>query len=247
MVATLRADCPRCGTEHVTFDVKGSNKVGTDGTDWCHIFEAFSVCRHCKKGTIFVIRLQEYAISSAVLRSEYWINAHLNDGFRVSGIISLKDRVQNTPPEHVPDEIAQIYREGSACASIECFNAAATMYRLCLDLVTKPMLPDEDADGLVPQPSRHQRWNLKPRIEWLLEHGKLPRDLSDLLDNLREDGNDGAHAGTLGQADVDDVADFTNLLLQRIYTDPVRLRIATERREARRASAQGKGDARGRA
>ncbi|MBO9519771.1 MAG: DUF4145 domain-containing protein [Porphyrobacter sp.] len=142
----------------------------------------------------------------------------------------------NEPPEHVPNDIAKIYREGAVCASVECYNASATMFRLCVDLVTKPLLP-EQGETSVDQPNGHQRRNLKPRIEWLLEQGKLPRELSELLDNLREDGNDGAHEGTLGAADVDDIADFTNLLLQRLYTDPARLKLATERRGQRRAVA----------
>jgi hypothetical protein len=51
---------------------------------------------------------------------------------------------------------------------------------------------------------------------------------------VREDGNDGAHDGTLGKEDAEDLLDFTTALLERIYTEPERLRLAQERREKRR-------------
>ncbi|KQS48531.1 hypothetical protein ASG20_14190 [Sphingomonas sp. Leaf198] len=62
-------------------------------------------------------------------------------------------------------------------------------------------------------------------------------ELADLADCVREDGNDGAHDGTLGKADAEDLVDFTQQLLERVYSEPARLRIAKARREARRAEA----------
>lgn len=234
-MSSLQADCPRCGTSRITFDVLAASPTGMMDSGWVSYFEAFGVCRDCRSSTVHVLRLTEYNSRDAVFDQKFWVASnHLNDHFEVRGFISLKDRVAFEPPEHVPDNIAAVYREGATCASVECFNAAATMFRLCVDLVTKPLLPNvSQAD--VPQPTKYQRFNLKARVEWLLEHHKLPSELADIIDNLREDGNDGAHAGTLNSDDVDDVADFANLLLQRIYTHPERLRIARERREQRRA------------
>ncbi len=235
MATTLRADCPRCGTEKITFDVHARNQIGGLEYGWVSYFETFGVCRDCHASTVHVVRLREIAGKTVVLKDAFWSgDNHLNDLMEVRGFISLKDRVAFQPPEHIPDQIAAIYREGATCTSVECFNAAATMFRLCLDLATKPLLPDP-ADPAVPQPTKYQRWNLKPRIEWLLEQRLLPGELAEVLDNLREDGNDGAHAGTLGSEDAADVADFAYLLLERLYTDPQRLKLARERREQRRA------------
>lgn len=234
-MSTLRADCPRCGTQRITFDTSSFLFIEDGHAGWNKRFEIFGACRNCSRSTTFVIELSAYNEQNNINELKWWSqDRHLNDAFQINGYISLKDRVTFEPPEHVPEHISAIYREGATCASVECFNAAATMFRLCVDLVTKPLLPDP-SDQSVEQPKAHQRWNLKARIEWLLDQQKLPPELADLLDNLREDGNDGAHAGTLRQADVDDVADFTNLLLQRLFTDPVRLRLARERRDARRA------------
>lgn len=56
---------------------------------------------------------------------------------------------------------------------------------------------------------------------------------------MKDDGNDGAHEGTLTQHDADDLLDFTIALLERLYTEPERLRLAKARRDARRSGATG--------
>lgn len=220
----------------MTFDVLARNDL-QDGGDsgWKHKFEVYSVCRRCGKGTIFIIELEQYQIEQSVKSKDFWGLAHvLNSSFSILRFISIRDRAAHAPPEHVPDDIAAAFREGATCLSVECFNAATAMFRLCVDLATKPLLP-EAGDAEQPQPTNHQRRNLKPRIEWLIENHKLPSDLAELLDNLREDGNDGAHDGTLGRADAEDAMDFAQVLLQRLFTNPARLKLARDRREARRA------------
>jgi hypothetical protein len=52
--------------------------------------------------------------------------------------------------------------------------------------------------------------------------------------SVKDDGNDGAHRGTLGKADAEDLQDFTFELLERLYTEPARLKQAEERRKQRR-------------
>lgn len=159
----------------------------------------------------------------------------LNDMFSVTGFISLKDHAKTPPPEHLPEAIDTVFREGVACQAIECFNAAGTMYRLCLDLATRELLPDEAATT-VAQPSKHQRRNLKPRLDWLFDQGRLPTALRELSDCVREEGNDGAHAGNLTDRDADDLLDFAFALLERLYTEPKKLALAKERRDERRGA-----------
>lgn len=73
------------------------------------------------------------------------------------------------------------------------------------------------------------------RLPWLFDNRILPSELRDLAGCIKEDGNDGAHAGTLTKADADDLLDFTIALLERVVTEPKRLELAKERRDARRA------------
>ena len=116
--------------------------------------------------------------------------------------------------------------------SIGCFNAAGTMFRLCIDLSTRAMLPAEEVEGLNPKVRR----DLGLRLPWLFDNRILPDPLRELSSCVKDDGNDGAHEGTLKKEDADDLLDFTYALLEPIYTEPKRLQLAKERRLARRES-----------
>ena len=109
------------------------------------------------------------------------------------------------------------------------------MFRLCIDLATRPPLPDPtDADK--PQPNKKQRRDLGLRLAWLFDNGRLPLELRELAKCIREDANDGAHVGNLTKADAEDVLDFTSVLLERLITEPKRLGLAEERRKSLRES-----------
>ena len=148
----------------------------------------------------------------------------------IDGFISQKDAAAIEPPEHLPERIAAAFTEGAKCLAIGCHNGAGTMFRLCVDLATRRMLPEVDEPKLNAQVRR----NLGLRLPWLFDTGRLPEALRDLSSCVKEDGNDGAHEGTLSKEDAYDLLDFTTALLERMYTEPERLRLAKERRDARR-------------
>ena len=124
----------------------------------------------------------------------------------------------------------------AAVFGIQVGNAAATMFRLCMDIATRQMLPEKDEQGL----NANIRRNLGLRLPWLFDTKRLPEALRDLSACVKDDGNDGAHEGTLSKVDADDLLDFTIALLERLYTEPERLKLAKSRRDARRAEGNGK-------
>jgi len=191
--------------------------------------EVFSVCRNCHLSTVFVMSPRTidlpHAFSEKYTYSEGVVNEHLT----LKGFISLKDLAAAKPPEHLPGDIARAFNEGSTCFSVNCFNAAVAMYRLCLDLATKSLLPQEDTPGL----SEHGRRNLSPRLKWLFENKRLDHTLEDLSHCIKDNGNDGAHDGTVTDKDAQDVQDFTFELLDRLYTRPKRIELAKSRRDER--------------
>lgn len=239
-MAQLVADCPRCDAKKITFNLKAMTHAGTfQNYGKSHNrYEAFCVCLHCYASTVFVIsdRLQH---ASKITQDQYLgINGTINEYIDIRGYISLKDANKTDTPEHVPDDISAIFQEGAACLSIECNNAAGTMFRLCIDIVSKNLLPEEITQGL----NHRTRRDLGLRLPWLFDNGKLPENLRELSMCIKEDGNDGAHAGTLSAEDAEDMLDFTVMLLERIYTEPERVRIAQERRVKRRDNNQIKTD-----
>jgi Domain of unknown function (DUF4145) len=230
-------NCPRCGAGKTTFDIKSDHVVSkVDG--WFRTYEMFCVCRHCGESTVFL------AQDNGVDHSEYMdshggpssINGSINEMVDVIRYISVRDILNVSPPEHIPEEIKAVFIEAAACRSIQCHNASAAMFRLCLDMTTKELLPKEtepDDKNL-----KHARKFLYARLEWLFDNNKLPHNLRDLAECVREDGNDGAHDGTLSEKDAEDVCDFTIVILETVFTGPKRLELAKERRNARRGGTE---------
>lgn len=231
-MAELVTNCPRCGSRHITFDVTAAKHYRIE-YGWQYWYEAFGICRNCGRTTIFVLSESvngnyDHAHKVGLLKVEGALNKYVD----VKGHISLKDSSSIDPPQFLPKEIESVFREGATCLAVGCYNAAGTMFRLCVDLSTRSMLPAEDVPGL----NRKTRRDLGLRLPWLFENGFLPAALSDLSSCIKEDGNDGAHAGNLSEADASDLLDFSVALLERIFTEPERLRLAKERRDARRSS-----------
>ena len=229
-MSELVADCPRCGASRITFDLVSETVIGVK-YNWQQWYEAFCVCRHCGRSTTFVLA-EEGIDEGKIIRQNGLskLKGAVNNLVRIETFVSVKDKAGVPPPEHLPQDIREIFVEASTCLAVGCYNAAATMFRLCVDLATKSFLPEADRDGL----NSKIRRNLGLRLPWLFDHGLLPEALRELSSCVKEDGNDGAHAGTLKKDDAEDLLDFTSTLLERIYTEPERLRLAKERREKRR-------------
>jgi hypothetical protein len=232
----LVADCPRCGSSAITFDVT-AQVFRKKEYDWLTHHEVFSVCRRCNRPTIFHVSMKvRHQSISQYPNTILNVEGALNQFFGVERYISLRDNVAIQPPEHLPPDIDQAFKEGAACYSIGCYNAAGTMFRLCLDHASRPLLPDPNNPN-VPQPNDRQRRELGLRLRWLFDNGIIPNNLKELAKCVREDGNDGAHAGNLSKDDADDLLDFTVAFLERLITEPKKLEIAQARRDQRRQAA----------
>ncbi|MDO9559688.1 MAG: DUF4145 domain-containing protein [Syntrophales bacterium] len=228
----LVTDCPRCGSLKITFDLTQDTLVKVEA-QWKRWYETFCVCRHCKRATVFVLSQNNFG-DNAILdkNGPAKISRLVNDYMSINGYINLKDIAHTQPPEHLPEGIKAAFEEGAKCLAIDCYNATGTMFRLCVDLATRSKLPKKD----VPSLNAKIRRDLGLRLPWLFDNDYLPDALRELSICVKEDGNDGAHAGSLKKDDAYDLLDFTVALLERIYTEPERIRIAKERRDSRRGT-----------
>lgn len=226
------ADCPRCKALRVTISLLSWHLIAKKHR-WQHIYEAFGLCRHCSFTTIFILSQKNINTTNYFVDREVAsLNCSLNNYFNVDGFVSLKDFGQRVPPEHLPPDILSIFQEGAKCMAVECFNAGATMFRLCIDRATTKLLPANSLETL----NARTRRSLGLRLQWLFDNEKLPDALRELSVCVKDDGDDGAHAGNLSKEEAVDLVDFTHILLERIYTEREKLRIANERRTNRRAN-----------
>lgn len=227
----LVAACPRCGSSKITFDVTSALPTNIM-FGWQTWYEVFAVCRLCERATIFEVAEREANDHYDLERDGglLKVKAALNKYLEVKSFVGLKDMSRVSPPEHLPKNIEAVFKEGATCLAVGCWNAAGTMFRLCVDMATKPLLPETDADGL----NSKIRRDLGLRLPWLFANGHLPLNLKDLATCIKNDGNDGAHEGTLSKADANDMLEFTTLLLERLFTEKKRLELAEARRTERR-------------
>ncbi|WP_037078050.1 DUF4145 domain-containing protein [Rhizobium sp. CCGE 510] len=231
-MSLLNSNCPRCGAKHVTFDVEAQKSRGIVEAGWVERFEIFAVCRHCHRATIFVvdtITAGSAGVWRDIMSGVVKYTGYINDHFKVVGHISLKDEGADEPPEHVPGDIAAVFSEGATCVAVECWNAAGAMFRLAVDMATKSILPPDGEP-----PVAKIRRSLGFRLEWLFQNGKLSTDLQELAECIKEDGNDGAHDGSLTRNEALDLQEFTFNLLEKLYTAPKKLELAAARRRERR-------------
>lgn len=236
-MAEFVEDCPRCGIKAVTFIILGD--YSSAPSNWDAQIEAFCLCRNCFKGSIGFFTLQRTgSVTSEVANTgklsgyqgkiPYW--------YHFETFLTAAVNITIPEPEHLPAPVSNCFREGAAAFAVGAWNAAAAMFRLTLDIATKDRLPPQPAEE--GGPNAKQRKNLYDRLNYLFDTSILPADLRDLADCIREDGNDGAHDGTLTKADAEDLIDFAEALLERVYTEPARLELAKARRIERRGGSQ---------
>ena len=229
-MSLLVSNCPRCGAKDHTFDVYASILAHTRYGGQ-RLYETFCCCRACNKTTIFVLvpnnsDVAESIVQAGIANTEETLNKY----FVVEKFINISDLNPVSPPEHLTGQVRVAFEEAARTLAIGCWNAAGCMFRSCMDIATKKLLPEEETEGL----SKHARRYLAPRLEWLFDSGVLPEDLRTLSSCVREDGNDAVHEMTLKKEDAEDLLDFTVALLERIYTEPGKLNLAFERRNRRR-------------
>jgi hypothetical protein len=97
-MAELVADCSRCGSKRITFDLTQENILGMEH-GWQQWYEAFCVCRCCRKASIFVLA-QATASSKRIVHQNGLVKltGAVNQLMRIEGIVSKKDDASVEPP-----------------------------------------------------------------------------------------------------------------------------------------------------
>lgn len=223
------ADCPRCGQSRTTFDILGQQQVGFQA--WAK-YEAFLVCRNCFRSSIALLKQDASNARDPMSEAGHFANISF----------ALEKWVFEVPnrrrlPNHVPDDVGRIFTEAASCAAIGAWDAAGTMFRKALDVATRSITPTPDAI-VEPRPPNWKTYkDLRLRLDWLFEHQLLSPALRDLSSCIHQDGNDAAHdAAGLGQEEAEDLGDFSERVLEVLYTLPGQIADNQRRREERRGA-----------
>lgn len=239
-MSTFVFDCPNCAAKNSTFDVNGFTPIPVE--PYFDAWSLFSTCRSCGISCCITASLNidtfngvnnrylELSTKQNTIIDFLGTNGDLNKRFEDFFYSPI---LPNTilPPEYLPEEIQTIFIEATKCFSIGCYNASGAMFRLCLDITTKHLVEIH----LHLNPSSNDNRSIHSRLTWIFNNNVLPRGLEDLSRCIKDDGNDAAHDGSLGKVEAEDLLDFTYELLENVYTQPERIKIAKSRREQRRA------------
>ena len=240
-MGTFIFDCPNCSAKKSTFDVSGYEPKGLTRFNYNSGY-LFSTCRSCMVSICINAKITFNATQSlnsthgnnikskiqvlrGILNGQTDIADWFTD-FEYSPILPNAEM----PPEHLPAEIESLFKEAAQCYAIGCYNASGAMFRLCLDITTKDILDKNENLN----PVQNDKKTIHSRLTWIFNNSILPRSLEDLSRCIKDDGNDAAHDGSLCKEDAADLLDFTYILLERIYTEPVRIENARLRRVERR-------------
>lgn len=231
-MALIRGNCPRCDTIGVTFEVLDLVETAHDAATNSDN-EAFLICRNCRKTTSAQISIKDKSISS-YRREVKSYEQFFDDMISIASFVSLQKNVSRSTPDGLPDHIRGRFGEALICMEYDCYNAAASTFRTCIDLATRSLLPVEQTDGL---PEKTRR-DLRLRLNWLINNGQISRRLEALAECIREDGNEAVHLATLDKNDVIEIYDFAYFFLEEMYAIQFRLDNARARRSARNSEKQ---------
>lgn len=207
-MAFIVRDCVRCGVKSIQHLVVGDVKM--DGNRW----ELAAACADCRQLSVWGWGSNNNQRPSAYdgnvgATGHSWLN---DEPARIATTaIDLSD--------HIPERIADLFREANECRQMTWYEAAGAMYRKTVDVATKhiystdPRLAEKKpADAL------------RVRIKSLGEMKILEPDIVELADVAALDGNDATHDVDPYTADeAEALEDLTMDLLDRLFVRPARL------------------------
>ena len=209
-MAILVLGCPHCGAERMTFRVAGG--APNRGYGDAPMVSIFAECLSCFHPVcVEALSVNAGAIQSNVaqllgnaMNSQ---NDMLNSGF----VLKEMWPPARTPqiPDALPGEVQRAFLQAEKnFFSLDCEEAAATMYRRSLDLGLKIAYPEYKGD-------------LNKRIENLVEQHVLPSSIGDWAHQVRLVGNDGAHdLDGVTKADLVACRNFVDAVLRYTFSFP---------------------------
>ena len=170
-------------------------------------------CSHCKKLTVVIEGFTGFCGEPDAFESPA-------QNWSVVGAWPLAD---GKPPDYVPEEIGELYKEAAVSLSAGCYRASAVMIRGAIDAAVS----GKGATGR----------NLCKKIESM--RGKLRDQLIEIADTLRLGGNDAAHdfSELWEQEEALELFRFLEEVLRELYETPARISRVKQIRASRPAVA----------
>ena len=206
-MATFQADCPHCGTKRVGFIIACEQSCTKQNPA---LWDTLAMCGGCGRGVVATFDTRDPGFGPSQC-----LDHGLADRLY---LVSIHPEPPNTAaPEHTPDNIATFFVEGKECQFNGNWNAAVVMFRKTLEVTLRTKFPDT-------------KGRLYDRIVQAAKQNKLTPELAEWAHHIRILGANAAHEDDpFLEEDTHDAANFTNLILQYLYTLPGDLEAARNR------------------
>jgi hypothetical protein len=147
-MANLTADCPRCNSQKITFNVRDLIFTGLRH-NWQKWYEAFCICQQCLRSTVFVL-YDRNGSKAKTLRNNGLLSSHnnLNEALYIHERVSPQDNPAISIPENIPEKIKTVLIEGELCMATGCYSAASTIFRLCIELAIRDKFPSRTKQNM---------------------------------------------------------------------------------------------------
>ncbi|GGB49866.1 DUF4145 domain-containing protein [Blastomonas aquatica] len=193
MGVVAKRNCPYCRTQDVAFTAKSSWKSENDGN------RALFICGACSEGVIW-----EWSGGADPCGYNGHISSH-----RITLLRQWPDEASGAAPADTPPTTSRYFEQATASLINGHFDAAAMMFRKCLESATKLLSPESTSKSLY------------SRIEALVAKGALTEDMGKWAHEVRLGGNDAAHDDepfTISEAE--ELRNFIENFLRYAFTLP---------------------------
>ncbi len=193
-MSVFKADCPHCGTRSVGFTITSEHRAHMTSSD---LWDTLAFCHQCSRGILATFKTPAHVKPKSLVGSKAGISP-----------LNISPSPPSTgAPQHVPDNVAEYYRQGMDNLQGN-WTAAGMMFRKTLDIGLKVKFPDISG-------------SLKARIDAAAERGGLTADLAEWAHQIRLDGNVAAHEEEPSEEeDAQRLCAFTRLVLLYLFSLP---------------------------
>ncbi len=173
---------------------------------------AFFSCSACRKPVcaFFSWNSRETVQADVTDLQSNWLRTFEEAGYSIQKV--WPKALASEAPDDVPAHVVRNFLQAEDARKRKHNEAAGMAYRRALELTLKDVGPD-------------LKGTLQKRIDKLAEIQRLTPDLAQWAHSVRELGNEAAHdEPEPSEEDVDDLAAFTRILLEYLYTMPAKVR-----------------------
>ena len=212
----LVAMCPNCSAQHMRFTLRGYYFRADDNfPGWWSLWS----CEACRRPIISFLEHRE----GNVKKVPSDVKGNIMDEFFVGDVLPEQGRPTELP-DHVPENILEVYREALANFSDSRWTSSGMMFRKTLEMTTL---------GLKPNDAKFRKAGLARRIDILVSEGHMPDSMQGLAHEIRLSGNIAAHEETYSETEANQLRDFSQLFLVYMFTLPADIQAARAHRQTR--------------